>query len=180
MLNKSRETKLGVFLAFILRHKPEAIGMTLDENGWADVSVITSQTQEPMTLEELQTVVANDRKGRYVFNEDGTKVRAAQGHSVDIDVQLKEAVNPPETLFHGTTEDVLDKILVEGLTPQSRLYVHLSIDTETATKVGQRHGKVVLLAVSTKALIEAGYPIFVSENGVYQSKFVPANFLARV
>lgn len=179
-LSNSRITTLGKFLALILRHDPKVADLTLDEHGWADVAKIVNNKPQPMSYEELKEVVSLDKKGRYTFNEDGSKVRASQGHSVSVDVQLALATDVPNVVFHGTSVDAVASILKEGLLPQSRLYVHLSVDQETATTVGKRHGKLAMFAIPTKPLIEAGFPIYVSENGVYQSKFVPAKFLAIV
>ena len=128
-------------LAMVLRHKPQAVGIELYAHGWADVSAIVKAFSQMgvFTLTILKEIVRDDEKQRYSFNEDGTKIRANQGHSVKVDVELTEAV-PPPVLYHGTGTKYVDSINKEGLLPRQRLYVHLSSDVETALKVGKRHG----------------------------------------
>ncbi len=133
------------FISLILRHKPEVIGISLDEHGWGPVeALIKGVGIDFATLEEI---VRTDEKGRYSFNEDRTLIRANQGHSIDVDVELPERV-PPEVLYHGTGEKYVSSIDREGLIPKSRLYVHLSSDTDTAEKVGRRHGRPVIYTVA--------------------------------
>lgn len=135
------------FLSLVLRHKPEEIGLSLDKNGWADVKDLLYRINvlnkihgtEEFTFEELEEVVRDNNKKRFAFNEDKTKIRANQGHSIDIDLNLK-AVIPPDILYHGTATRFLSSIYKNGLEKQNRQHVHLSPDPETATKVGQRHG----------------------------------------
>ena len=138
-------TATSKFISLILRHKPEVIGITLDEHGWADVRELiegVSRTR-PLTMDELEEIVRTDGKQRYSFNGDHTLIRANQGHSVPVDVELRET-DPPDVLYHGTGEKSVPSILREGLVPMSRLYVHLSADPQTAKKVGARHGKPVV------------------------------------
>ena len=125
----------------VLRHKPDAVGIKLDTHGWAEVSAIVSAFSKmgTFTVAMLNEIVRDDEKKRYSFSADGTKIRANQGHSVKVDVELKEAV-PPEVLYHGTGRKYVESINKEGLLPRQRLYVHLSGDVETALKVGKRHG----------------------------------------
>ena len=133
------------YMSLILRHKPETIGITLDEHGWADVDELIegiSRTQN-FNMDILEEIVRTDEKQRYSFNDDKTKIRANQGHSIEVDVELEEK-EPPEILWHGTGEKFATSIDNIGLIPKSRLYVHLSKDEETATTVGRRHGKPVL------------------------------------
>lgn len=174
-------TKTSKFLSLILRHKPEVIGITLDEHGWARVDeVIAGITKtRPMSMAILEEIVATDSKGRYAFNEDKTLIRANQGHSVHVDVELEEKA-PPEVLYHGTGEKSVASIEAQGLLPMSRLYVHLSTDVETATKVGQRHGKPVVFRVDAQAMVAQGHRFYVSRNGVWLTKHVPAEFLQRL
>ena len=127
-------------------------------------------------MELLREIVRTDNKQRYSFNEDRTKIRANQGHSVPMDVELKEAA-PPEILYHGTGERALDPILREGLRPMKRLYVHLSRDYDTAVQVGRRHGKPAVLLVRAGKMREDGYPFFLSANGVWLTKAVPPEYL---
>ncbi len=168
------------YLCLILRHKPEVIGITLDEHGWADVEALiegVSRTHE-LDREILERIVDEDEKGRYSFNEDHTKIRANQGHSIPVDVELEELA-PPEILFHGTGENYVDSIDRQGLIPKTRLYVHLSADYGTAVKVGQRHGKPVVYTVDSKRMQEDGYVFYCSVNGVWLTKEVPARYLKR-
>lgn len=168
------------YIALILRHKPETIGISLDEHGWADVNELIkgiSKTYE-FDMDMLEEIVATDNKQRYSFNEDHTLIRANQGHSVPVDVELEE-VEPPETLFHGTGEKYTASIDEQGLFPKSRLYVHLSGDRETAVKVGQRHGKPVVYVVKSGEMHRNGYVFFRSVNGVWLTKEVPVKFLLK-
>jgi len=125
----------------------------------------------------IKTIVANNDKQRFILSEDGNHIRANQGHSVKVDLGL-EAVSPPSLLYHGTANRFLDIILQEGLKKMSRQHVHLSVDLETASKVGQRHGKLVILKVDTLAMSAANYDFYRSDNGVWLTGHVPAEFLA--
>lgn len=174
-------TKKSKFIALILRHKPDAIGITLDEHGWADVSELiagVSRTTD-LDMEMLEEIVRTDSKQRYAFNEDHTKIRANQGHSISVDVELKEAV-PPEILFHGTGEKYVSSIRRQGLISKNRLYVHLSKDYPTAVKVGERHGRPVVFRVRTGDMHRDGYCFFLSANGVWLTKSVPAEYLEEI
>lgn len=172
--------EIGVFISLILRHKPEVIGITLDKHGWAKVDElingINASGKYSIDMVMLEEIVRTDNKHRYSFNEDKTKIRANQGHSINVDVELKEAV-PPEILYHGTGEKYVDSINTEGLKPKSRLYVHLSRDINTAVKVGKRHGKPVVYSVSAGKMQRNGYKFYLSENGVWLTKVVPFEFL---
>ena len=168
------------FISLILRHKPEAADVTLDEHGWADVEKLIagiSRTRQ-LDMATLERIVADDEKQRYSFNEDKTKIRANQGHSVPVDVEL-EIVPPPEFLYHGTGEKYVESIDREGLVPKSRLYVHLSKDEDTAKKVGQRHGKPVVYTVLSGALYRDGITFYRSSNGVWLVKSVPVGYLKK-
>lgn len=142
---------IGVFLSLVLRHKPEAAGISLDKNGWAEVSALIEGVNKTgkytLDFHTLEEIVRTDGKLRYSFDADKTKIRANQGHSVAVDVELKEQ-QPPEILYHGTGKKYLDSIKAEGLKPKSRLYVHLSPDEVTAVNVGRRHGVPVVLKVN--------------------------------
>lgn len=173
------KTNLSKFIALILRHKPDTVGITLDEHGWASVSELISGINacgNEIDMQTLEEIVAEDEKQRYSFNSDKTKIRANQGHSVNVDVELKKAV-PPETLFHGTGEKFVSSIKSEGLKPKSRLYVHLSKDRETAVKVGSRHGKLDVFEVNSGEMSRCGFEFFLSENDVWLTKIVPAEYL---
>ena len=168
------EKQTSKFLSLILRHKPATIGIELDQNGWAVVSELIEKM--PISLDLLQKIVQEDNKGRYSFSEDLTKIRANHGHSVDIDLGLV-AVEPPEVLYHGTAAKSVPSIREKGLLPGTRQHVHLSSDTETATKVGQRHGSPIVLAISTGDMSRDGFFFFKSENDVWLTTTVPSRYI---
>lgn len=170
----------GKFISLILRHKPEVIGITLDEHGWANVNELISgiAKRQYFDMSMLEEIVATDSKQRYSFNEDKTLIRANQGHSIPVDVELEKAM-PPEYLYHGTGEKYVSSIEVQGLMPQSRLYVHLSSDNNTAEKVGARHGKPVVYRISAGKMAEDGYVFYKSVNGVWLTKKVPIEYFKR-
>lgn len=177
--NASKQlTETSRFISLILRHKPEEIGITLDEHGWANTQELIAGVNKThlLTMELLEEIVATDNKQRYSFSEDKTLIRANQGHSIPVDVELPETV-PPNTLFHGTGEKYVSSILQQGLIPKSRLYVHLSADEETAIKVGSRHGKPVVFTVDSSQMHRDGYRFFLSVNGVWLIKAVPVRYL---
>ena len=175
------ETSVSKFLSLILRHKPEVIGITLDEHGWADTARLIEGVKRrypEFNGRVLEKIVRQDEKQRYSFNEDHTKIRANQGHSVAVDVELQEK-EPPEVLYHGTGEKSVDSIEEKGLLPMTRLYVHLSKDYGTAVKTGQRHGKPVVLEVDSGRMFRDGYKFYLSVNGVWLTKRVPAEYLRK-
>ena len=171
------------FISLILRHKPEKIGITLDEHGWADVQEmirgINAARGHTLDMELLEEIVRTDKKQRYSFNEDHTLIRANQGHSIPVDVELEEKV-PPAVLYHGTGEKYVSSIDREGLIPKSRLYVHLSSDAETAKKVGSRHGRPVIYIVDCAAMTAAGYRFYLSANHIWLTKEVPVRYLSKL
>ncbi len=171
-------TSTSRFISMILRHKPEQIGITLDEHGWADVRALIEGVNKthPLTMDILEEIVRTDEKGRYSFNEDHTLIRANQGHSIPVDVELKETT-PPEILYHGTGEKFTASIDKIGLIPKSRLYIHLSADRETAVNVGKRHGEPVVYEVLAGRMHADGFLFFLSENGVWLTKEVPIKYL---
>lgn len=173
-------TETSRYIALILRHKPETINIRLDEHGWARVDELIKGVSKThlLTMEMLEKIVEVDDKQRFAFNEDKTLIRANQGHSVSVDVQLKEAV-PPEILYHGTAEKYVSSIDQAGLIPKARLYVHLSETVETATKVGSRHGKPVIYTVDTERMSNDGYVFYLSVNGVWLTKTVPIEYLEK-
>ena len=174
-------TKTSRYISLILRHQPEVIGITLDEHGWADVNALIEGVNRthPLNRDILEEIVRTDEKQRYSFNADHTKIRANQGHSIPVDVELK-VCEPPEILYHGTGEKYVSSILKEGLIPKSRLYVHLSKDEATAKQVGSRHGKPAVFAVEAGEMHRQGHVFFLSENGVWLVKHVPASYLHRL
>ena len=168
------------YMSLILRHKPDAIGITLDEHGWANVDELIAgiAKDNEFNMEILEEIVRTDEKQRYSFNEDKTLIRANQGHSIPVDVELEEK-EPPEILYHGTGEKYVSSIDAQGLIPKSRLYVHLSKDEETAVKVGSRHGKPVIYIVKAEQMYEDGYKFYISANGVWLTKEVPVKYLEK-
>ena len=173
-------TDVSRFMSLILRHKPETIGISIDEHGWANVDELIegiAKTRE-FNMDILEEVVKTDNKQRYSFNGDKTLIRANQGHSIPVDVELDE-VEPPAELWHGTGEKYVESIDKMGLIPKSRLYVHLSKDSDTATNVGRRHGKPVLYTVKTGDMFKDGYKFFLSKNGVWLTKEVPVKYLEK-
>lgn len=176
------DIKIGKFICLILRHKPEIIGIELDKNGWANVDELINGLKKKypdFNREKLEYIVNTDNKQRYSLSDDKSKIRARQGHSIDVDVELKELA-PPELLYHGTAERFLGSIMKEGLVPKSRLYVHLSKDVETAEKVGKRHGKPAVLKIETGKMAEDGFKFYLSENGVWLTKAVPPKYLSLI
>lgn len=168
------------YISLVLRHKPEAAGITLDEHGWADVGELIAGVSKthPLTMELLEEIVRTDEKQRYSFNEDGTLIRANQGHSIPVDVELAR-LEPPEVLYHGTGRKYVPSIDQQGLLPKSRQYVHLSTDEDTAVKVGSRHGEPIVYRVQAGRMSADGYAFFKSANGVWLTKNVPAKYLAK-
>ena len=167
------------YISLILRHKLEVIGITLDEHGWAVAEDLIRGVNKthPLDMEALERIVAEDEKQRYSFNEDKTLIRANQGHSISVDVELPE-VTPPDVLYHGTGRKYKESIDAQGVIPKSRLFVHLSGDAGTARKVGQRHGKPVIYTVDAAAMHADGYQFFLSVNGVWLTKRVPKKYLS--
>lgn len=171
-------TKTSKYISLILRHKPETIGISLDEHGWANVNDLIKGVNKTHKLDMamLEEIVETDDKQRYSFNDDRTMIRANQGHSVNVDVELEE-VEPPEYLWHGTGEKYVQSIKETGLAPKSRLYVHLSEKYLTAVDVGLRHGKPKVLCVKSGQMHAEGYKFYKSQNGVWLTKFVPVEYL---
>ena len=169
------------YISLILRHKPEVIGIALDEHGWANVDELIAGVSKthPMTMELLEEIVRTDEKQRYSFNEDHTLIRANQGHSIPVDVEFPEMV-PPTLLYHGTGEKYVVSIDAQGLLPKSRLYVHLSPDVGTARKVGARHGRPVIYTVDAAAMHRDGHVFYRSVNGVWLTKSVPVKYLQKI
>lgn len=179
MAKRDKKNQLSVFLSLILRHQPDAAGISLDQHGWADVEELIrgiNASGRHIDREILEDIVQSDKKGRYRFDQNKTLIRANQGHSILVDVDLKEA-EPPEVLYHGTADRFLDAIKSEGLKPMSRLYVHLSKDYDTAVNVGKRHGKAVVLEVDAARMKRDGKVFYLSENGVWLTQSVESEYL---
>ena len=171
--------KISKYLSRHLRHKPHKLGLTLGPGGWVSVDELLAACQKynfPLTCDELEEVVNNNDKKRFSFDETGSLIRANQGHSVAVDLQLQPLV-PPDVLYHGTGEQVVSLILEEGLQKMCRHHVHLSKDTMTAFKVGKRKSKSVVLQINSAVMYQDGYQFFCSDNGVWLVEYVPSKYL---
>lgn len=167
------------FLAYVLRHAPHSIGLALDENGWASVEELLARcTEAGKTLDRatLEHIVRTNNKKRFTLSPDGLRIRAAQGHSIEVALGLAP-LPPPSILYHGTATRFLHSILQEGLKPGSRRQVHLSSDPDTALAVGQRHGKPYVLRVAAGEMHKRGIEFFCADNGVWLTDHVPAEFI---
>lgn len=174
--------KVSKALSLWLRHAPEAGGLTLDERGWTPVAeVMAALGRAGLTNEiaDLHRAVAENDKQRFELSEEGTRIRARQGHSIDIDLDWPLA-DPPEHLFHGTVERFVVPIFEQGLRPMARHHVHLSPDISTATNVGARRGDAVILRVAAGAMARAGIEFRLSSNGVWLTDTVPPAYLERL
>ena len=183
-MNKSEQTKISKFLSYVLRHKPDAIGLQLDSNGWANIDELIQKANdsgelEALSLAQLKEVVASSDKKRFIISDDNNTIRANQGHSIKVNLQLEEQA-PPETLYHGTAQRFLESIGKEGLKPGERHHVHLSADRETAHAVGQRYGKPVILKIKALLMHQQGFTFFLSENGVWLTENVPVEFIGPI
>lgn len=175
----NKNDKLSVFISLILRHKPEVINSDVDKHGYMDVNQLIKGVNESgrnLNIDILKDIVKTDKKGRYSFNSDYSKIRANQGHSIDVDVELEEC-RPPKVLYHGTATRFMDSINKEGLKKMSRLYVHLSDNIETALQVGKRHGEVCVLTIDSEKMFNNGYNFYLSKNGVWLIDFIPSEYI---
>lgn len=182
MKNTNQHTKLSRFLSLVLRHKPQTINLNLDSNGWADVKDLLAkmnQTGRRINLETLKIIVETNNKQRFAFNEHGDKIRANQGHSIEIELDY-EATIPPEILYHGTASKYTNSIFKSGIEKRQRHHVHLSSNIDTALNVGQRHGFPVILEVLAKEMQENGHEFFVSKNEVWLTDHVPVKYLRKM
>lgn len=180
-MTSSEHNKISKFLSYVLRHKPEAIGLTLDEKGWVSIDELidkANQSDEGISLDHflILTVAETSDKKRFSISEDGLRIRANQGHSINVDLQLKP-IAPPEFLYHGTATRFLDSILKEGLKPQERQHVHLSTNIETTTAVGKRYGKPMTLTIKALLMHEQGFTFYLAENGVWLTNNVPSKYI---
>lgn len=178
-MNNSRLVKISKYLSKHLRHQPEQIGIKLAPGGWVAVEELLDATKKhsfPINRIELDEVVANNDKRRFSFDSTGTLIRANQGHSVDVDLQLEPTI-PPDVLYHGTGHGAVEAILRGGLCKMSRHHVHLSSDVTTAKKVGARHGRPKVFQIDAEAMHNQGYKFYRSENGVWLVDHVPREYL---
>jgi putative RNA 2'-phosphotransferase len=178
-MDEKRRIKTSKFLSLILRHAPETVGLQFDENGWVKVDDLIkacAKNGRTFTFAELCEVVETNDKKRFSFDASGEKIRANQGHSVEVEIEF-ERKTPPAVLYHGTATRNVESILKNGLQRMKRHHVHLSVDVETARKVGMRYGKPVIFEIDTRAMLENGFEFFVSANGVWLVENVPPQFL---
>lgn len=175
-MNPTRTSKL---LSLVLRHEPGSVGIELDSAGWVRVDVLLAALAKhghALTRAELDVIVETSPKKRFAYSDDGGEIRASQGHSVDVDLELA-AASPPDVLYHGTSAANLESILRAGLEKRSRHHVHLSADTDTARNVGSRHGRPVVLRVDTARMHGDGVPFYLSANGVWLVDAVAPGYL---
>ncbi len=176
---ENRAIKISKFLSLVLRHQPEKIGIRLSPSGWASIDELIEASRRcgiVFTLEELQNVVASNDKKRFSLSEDGLSIRANQGHSIEVELGYAPSA-PPDVLYHGTAERFLTSIKKQGLIKGKRRHVHLSADVDTATKVGQRHGKPVVLRVEAGKMSQVGFSFYLSANNVWLTEHVPVQYL---
>ncbi|MCO7226738.1 RNA 2'-phosphotransferase [Pleionea sp. CnH1-48] len=179
---KTNDVQLSKFLSLLLRHKPETIGLNLDVNGWANIDELIELSEKRgkhYSHDIIRHIVETNDKKRFIISDDGMRIRANQGHSINVDVELK-AMTPPERLYHGTATRFLKNIMAQGLMSGSRQHVHLSADLVTAKKVGMRHGVPVILEVDTLAMADDGMIFFCSENNVWLTEHVKPRYLRQL
>ena len=176
---KNSDTKTSKFISLILRHKPQEIGLKLDKYGYVKVSdllVGMNNKGYNITNLDLDRIVSEDNKQRYSYSDDKLYIRANQGHSIPVNLELKSII-PPNILYHGTCIRVKDTIIKDGIKKMQRQYVHLSKDIETATQVGLRHGELIIFEISAFKMLKDGYKFYISENGVYLTDYVPSQYI---
>jgi len=178
-MNSSEKKKTSKFLSLVLRHKPETIGIELDDGGWVHIEELIQKSNQfgvSLDFESLKNIVETNDKKRFAISKDFKRIRANQGHSIDVDLGYINQ-EPPAFLFHGTSEKSVESIKQRGLQKRSRQYVHLSNELETAIKVGQRHGKPFVFKIKSKEMFDNGFKFFISDNGVWLTDQVPSQYL---
>jgi putative RNA 2'-phosphotransferase len=178
-MNSKQIIQTSKFLSLVLRHKPEQIGITLDEAGWADARELLdamARHRSAISMADLREIVATSDKKRFEFNADESRIRASQGHSVEVELGYAP-VEPPEELFHGTFEDAVESIRRAGISKGQRHHVHLSKDAATAANVGQRRGRPAILTIRARQMHDDGMKFFVSTNGVWLTDHVPPHYI---
>lgn len=185
MFSKEIETKASKFMSFVLRHQPEALNLKLSSDGWIDVALFIERANQhednyvQFTPELIEYVVARNDKQRFALNADKTQIRANQGHTTEIELGLPD-VKPPAYLYHGTATRFLDNILKEGLKPMKRHDVHLSFNETIARKVGERHGKAIVLVIDAKKMYDDGFKFQCTANNVWLTQKVPTQYLSQL
>lgn len=175
-----QHTEISKFLSYVLRHEPQSIGLALDREGWADIAaLINGAGQAGRELDQalIRAVVESNDKKRFAISDDGQRIRAVQGHSTETVAITHAKKIPPEVLYHGTATRFVESIMREGLKPGARQYVHLSEDVQTATSVGQRYGKPVVLKIEALQMHNRGFVFFLADNGVWLTNSVPIQHL---
>lgn len=181
MLGEKQLTHISKFLSLVLRHQPDTIDIQLDKNGWTDINELIEKANNygvNFDRETLNHIVATNSKKRFAFNDTLDKIRASQGHSIDIELGFTKQ-KPPEILFHGTAEEFVQSISETGLEKRKRQHVHLSSDLETALKVGQRHGKPFIFKVLAEQMYNDNFQFYISDNSVWLTDNVPTKYLKR-
>ncbi len=178
-MNPEQTIRTSKFLSLVLRHQPETAHITLDAAGWVSVEDLLAgcaKARRPMRRVDLEDIVATNAKKRFEFSADGTRIRASQGHSVEVDLNY-EPKEPPPVLYHGTATRFLESIQVKGLLKMQRHHVHLTAETKMTPQVGARHGKPVLLTILSADMHLAGHTFYLSTNGVWLVEHVPVQFI---
>ena len=181
-MNEKRLVKVSKYLSKHLRHRPERLDLQLEPGGWVEVGELLEACRQhnfPLSRPELEEVVGRNDKRRFAFDESGTRIRAQQGHSIPVDLEL-EPVEPPLVLYHGTGEGILETVLEDGLRKMGRHHVHLSPDVEAAKKVGSRRGRPVVLEVAAGVMYREGWAFYLSGNGVWLVDHVPPRYLRTI
>ncbi|MDX7986848.1 RNA 2'-phosphotransferase [Xenorhabdus sp. 12] len=179
--NAQADTKTSKFLSYILRHQPESIGLTLDNEGWADIGTLikcAAKHGKRLNYALIEKIVDTNDKKRFAISADKKRIRAVQGHSAQkVDIPYQEKI-PLAILYHGTASRFLDSIFKQGIVAGTRHYVHLSAEISTAIKVGQRHGKVIILKIESLRMYELGFKFHQADNGVWLTKNIPVEYMS--
>lgn len=184
-MDQKELNRIGKFISLILRHKPEIINLKLDKRGYGNVDDLikginlSKEIKYTITKDILKSIVDSDDKTRFSYSDDGRKIRANQGHSIDVDLGYEKML-PPNTLFHGTSSKSLESIYKSGIEKRNRHAVHLSQNLDTAVKVGSRHGSVVIIEIDSKKMYEDGFDFYKSDNGVWLVDHVPVKYFKLV
>jgi putative RNA 2'-phosphotransferase len=175
------DESISKLFSLVLRHQPEALNLDMDNHGWVSVDQLITNLKTMKNIEidlnKIIQIVETNNKKRFILDETQTHIRANQGHSINVDVELQKQ-NPPDTLFHGTATRFIESIMEKGLLPMNRQYVHLSKNVEIATDVGKRHGKPIVLIIDSKEMAKNGFDFFLSENGVWLVSSVPSKYIS--